>query len=191
MDAAILILQILILLGLGAASLLLKSFLPKYLEEKGKNLATKEDIEEITQKVESVKAEISRSQSVFQAKYRLKHDACLEALKMVDAHFSHTLQDPDGQSIVKQFASTEHARECHNKLILACENTEILAVFDEIMFGPKNTDGQTTPPTDLLNRFRNLIRHELGFGGDIELDRDRAWFGKVGCEPRRESEEAE
>ena len=50
MDIAILTLQIVILLGLGAASLLIKSFLPKYFEEKGKNLATKEDVEEITQK---------------------------------------------------------------------------------------------------------------------------------------------
>jgi len=137
MDIAILTLQIIILLGLGAASLLIKSFLPKYFEEKGKNLATKEDIEEITHKVESVKAEISQSQSIFQAKYRLKHEAYLEALKMVDAHFSHTLQDPDGRSIVKQFATTEQARECHNKLILACEDTEILSVFDEIMFAPR------------------------------------------------------
>lgn len=155
MDTAILILQVLILLGLGAASLLFKSFVPKYLEEKGKNLATKQDVEDITEKVENVKAEISRSQSVFQAKYRLKHDACLDALKMVDAHFSHTLQYPDGKSIVKQFATTEQARDCHSKLILACENMEILAVFDEIMFGPKDSAQSKTPPTDLLNRFRN------------------------------------
>ncbi len=50
MDTAILILQVLILLGLGAASLLFKSFVPKYLEEKGKNLATKQDVEDITEK---------------------------------------------------------------------------------------------------------------------------------------------
>jgi len=48
-----------------------------------------------------------------------------------------------------------------------------------------------TPATDLLNRFRNLIRGELGFGVDIELDRDRAWFGKVGCEPKAEPGNAE
>lgn len=36
--------------------LLLRSYLPSYFQEKGKNLATKEDIKEITDKVEAVKA---------------------------------------------------------------------------------------------------------------------------------------
>ena len=36
--------------------LLIKFFLPSYFSEKGKNLATKEDIETITEKVESVRS---------------------------------------------------------------------------------------------------------------------------------------
>ena len=39
--------------------LLIKFFLPGYLTEKGKNLATSEDVEEITQKIESIKADYS------------------------------------------------------------------------------------------------------------------------------------
>ncbi|MDY3530308.1 hypothetical protein PG593_11060 [Riemerella anatipestifer] len=35
----------------------IKNFLPSYFNEKGKNLATKEDLEEITEKVEKIKAE--------------------------------------------------------------------------------------------------------------------------------------
>jgi len=38
----------------------LKYFLPGYAQEKGKNLATKQDIEEITRKVESVKIDFSK-----------------------------------------------------------------------------------------------------------------------------------
>lgn len=41
----------------GLATLLLQNFLPSYVREKGKNLATKEDIESITQKIESIKTE--------------------------------------------------------------------------------------------------------------------------------------
>jgi hypothetical protein len=41
-------------IGALAVYLLLKSFLPSYLSEKGKNLATKEDVASITDKVESV-----------------------------------------------------------------------------------------------------------------------------------------
>jgi hypothetical protein len=40
--------------------LVLRFYLPSYLEQKGKNLATKEDIKEITEKVEAVKAEYAK-----------------------------------------------------------------------------------------------------------------------------------
>jgi hypothetical protein len=40
----------------GVAVLLWRSFFPSYFQEKGKNLATKEDISEITSQIESVKA---------------------------------------------------------------------------------------------------------------------------------------
>jgi len=48
------------LLGAGIIFLFIKSFLPSYLSEKGKNLATKEDIETITDKVESVKTDYTK-----------------------------------------------------------------------------------------------------------------------------------
>ncbi|MCP3940110.1 MAG: chromosome segregation ATPase [Desulfobacteraceae bacterium] len=44
------------LIGGGLIFYFIKSYLPAYLSEKGKNLATKEDIQSITDKVESVKA---------------------------------------------------------------------------------------------------------------------------------------
>ena len=44
-------------LGAGIVYFFIKSFLPTYLSEKGKNLATKEDIASITDKVESVKTD--------------------------------------------------------------------------------------------------------------------------------------
>ena len=43
------------LLAIGVGILLWRSFFPSYLSEKGKNLATKEDIAEITRQVEGVK----------------------------------------------------------------------------------------------------------------------------------------
>ncbi len=132
------------------------------------------DIEEITRKVESVKAEVIRSNRMDEAKYRLKYEACMDALALFDAHFSHVLSSPGGTPPVKQYSTTEHAR--------ASENIEILALFDEIMFGPESGQQPRKPPTDLLNDFRNLIRHELGFGQDLPLNRERAWFSKVICE---------
>ncbi|ELX7527506.1 hypothetical protein SKP09_004644 [Vibrio parahaemolyticus] len=47
--------EILLILSGLTAGLLVNSFLPKYFGKKGENLATKEDIAEITDKIESVK----------------------------------------------------------------------------------------------------------------------------------------
>jgi hypothetical protein len=176
METIILIVQLLTLLVFGY---LLKSYLPSYFQEKGKNLATKEDVEEITRKMEGVKAEVLRGTRAEETKFRLKYEACLDALALVDAHFSHSLNNPGGPQPSKQYSTTEKARACHSKLILSCENVEILNLFGEIMFGPRQGEELRKPPTDLLNDFRNLVRRELGFGQDLPLDRERAWFGKV------------
>ena len=55
MDAVILTLQIFTSIGIFIAGLFLRKYLPTYLSKKGENLATKEDIAEITQRIESVK----------------------------------------------------------------------------------------------------------------------------------------
>ncbi len=47
-------------LGAAGVYLFIKTFLPSYLSEKGKNLATKEDIESITDKIESVKTDYAK-----------------------------------------------------------------------------------------------------------------------------------
>lgn len=60
MDIVITILQIIALFGIGFLAMFKKNYFPKYLEEKAKNLATKEDIEEITDKVESVKTDYAK-----------------------------------------------------------------------------------------------------------------------------------
>ena len=57
MDVAIIILQILAFVGISFLAMFKKNYFPKYLEEKAKNTATKEDIEKITSQVESVKQE--------------------------------------------------------------------------------------------------------------------------------------
>ncbi|HWN95370.1 MAG TPA: hypothetical protein VNT99_10090 [Methylomirabilota bacterium] len=180
MSTAIFVVELLILGGVVALGFILKNYLPSYFAEKGRNLATKEDIEEITRRIEEVKLEIDASKAVQQAKRNLKHEACLEALCLVDAHLSHKFIAPEGGKLVKQYATTEAARKCHSKLILACDNTEIIDRFSDLMFGSK--EKMEKPLTDLLNAFRNLIRKELGFGQELSLDRERAWFGALICE---------
>ena len=178
MSALEIIVIVLEVITLSVLGYVFKFYMPSYFQEKGKNLATKEDVEEITKKVESVKAEVRHSTKIGETKYHLKYEACLEALALIDAYFSHSLNG----KITKQYSKTENARSCHSKLILSCEDIELIELFNEIMFGPGSGKKPRKPATDLLNDFRNLIRMELGFGKDLPLDRDRAWFGKVICE---------
>lgn len=59
MDVWILLLQGASLIGLGVLGALIKFFPAGYLGEKGKNLATKEDVAEITDRIERVKGQYS------------------------------------------------------------------------------------------------------------------------------------
>ena len=56
MELIALVLSSLSIVGLVIAGLLLRGYLPSYVAEKGKNLASKEDLTHITDLVESVKA---------------------------------------------------------------------------------------------------------------------------------------
>lgn len=88
------VLQILSLLGLAALWLLLKRYLPSYVVEKGKNLATKEDIADITERIESVKASyaadlegvraaITSRLGVHQFRYQREYDLLLQLSEKV------------------------------------------------------------------------------------------------------------
>ena len=61
------------LLGAGILYLIIKSFIPSYLSEKGKNLATKEDIATITDKVESVKTDYAKVIEEVRSNNQLKY----------------------------------------------------------------------------------------------------------------------
>ena len=154
-------------------------FIEAYFKRKGQDLATRENIEDLTSLVESVKKDIRDNESIAQAKRQMKHDACLEALSVIDSFFSHFFTDPKP---TPQLADSSKAREAHSKLILACDNSKIVELYNEILCGPIEGE-QRAAPTDQLNELRNLIRGELGFGNDVNLNRDRAWLGKVVGDP--------
>jgi hypothetical protein len=67
MELATLILVIANAILIGLAGLVAKSYLPAYLAEKAKNLATKEDIESITQKVERIRTQHLQELELFRA----------------------------------------------------------------------------------------------------------------------------
>lgn len=74
MQIAILIFEIIIALGVFALGLFTKKFFPSYMDKKGENLATKEDIEEITKKTEAVQQEFREGFELFSSDVRFKYD---------------------------------------------------------------------------------------------------------------------
>ena len=76
MNTLMLVLEILALVGIGVAILLWKYSVPGYLKKKGENLATKEDIEAITEKVEGVRVALKKVDRMNEKKYELKYGSC-------------------------------------------------------------------------------------------------------------------
>lgn len=65
MEYLSLVLDFLVVLAVSFVALVLRGYFPSYLSEKGKNLATKEDVAQITRVVESVKIELWQGQQEF------------------------------------------------------------------------------------------------------------------------------
>lgn len=130
-------------------------------------------------KLADYQRKIKSEDRVEEARWKTTHDACLDALGVIDAYISGALTDSKGSAPTKQPIKIRVARECHNKLILASSNLKLVEMFNEILF--LNDTGQEFkhPPTDLLNEFRNEIRSELGFGGKLVLNRDVAWISRM------------
>ena len=74
MDWAILIFEILLAVAVLLICLFVKNHLPSYMDEKGKNLATKEDIEEIARKTEEVQQEFREGFELFSNDVKFKYD---------------------------------------------------------------------------------------------------------------------
>jgi hypothetical protein len=86
-----LIVQIITLAALVFIGYLLRDFFPSYTKEKGKNLATKEDIHEITERIESVKTDYAKSLEAVKSKLQLEsalkgayQQKCLTALTEIN-----------------------------------------------------------------------------------------------------------
>ena len=71
MEWVYIILNVVLFFLLG---LFIKNYLPSYMNEKGKNLATKEDIEAITRKTEAVQKEFKEGFELFSSDVRFKYD---------------------------------------------------------------------------------------------------------------------
>jgi hypothetical protein len=158
------------------------AFLGAYMSAKAKSIATKQDIGEITRKIEGVKKELEQHDRVASRKYELKYNACLNMLGILDAFLSHKMlvQDDDGNPITnndrnwievdRQYATIEGFRKCHNDILLTIDDPEIPPLFLDIVIGnSKNFMGD-------LDKIRGLVRKELEFGEGYQTNEKYTWI---------------
>ncbi len=93
--------------------------------------------------------------------YKYKTEAILEAIEFLENYIAsaQTEDSPFKEMSAKEL--TINARACMDKLIVYCDNTEIVEIFDSIIL-----KGETVEKSaDYIKRFknfRNLCREELG-----------------------------
>ncbi|EHR1015810.1 hypothetical protein KS878_004554 [Vibrio parahaemolyticus] len=91
MENLVIVLNFVVLCAIAIGATIAKSYVPKYLAEKAKNLATKEDIEQITDQVEAIKRqhalELEKAKTDLNVKSALRQSfqsKSLDALAAID-----------------------------------------------------------------------------------------------------------
>jgi hypothetical protein len=115
-------LQILTFLGMAALVLLAKHYLPTYITEKGKNLATKEDIGEITKEIEKVKysyaheletirASLGSRGHIYQIRYKHEFEILLKLCELLVEFRDATISLRPAADIINKDESEEDRKK--------------------------------------------------------------------------------
>lgn len=110
--------------------------------------------------------------------WQLRKAACLKALNIANALISnYKFEHMDVGGLVPQEEKIEEVRACMNELACVCNGPEVLNLMKKIMFCKVRAD--------IIVDLRNAVRKELGMHiEDIDNDREKAFVGSVGCDPR-------
>ena len=128
-----------------------------------------------------LKAVIEEEYRTREAASKIKRDACLEALAVVDASLSNQSWTQDGKPLPVHVQPLDiaKARDCYNRLALTCQNQAVIDKYLDAL-------GLHVPGTpakkilgDAIVDLRNAMRAELGFGSELKLDRSLAWIGTL------------
>ena len=137
---------------------------------------------ELDKQIEMFKSQVKAQESVAQTKWEIKRDACLKALDTVDALWANMEwkgTDAKGKevgsaAIEKQPPPTiGDVRNCYNSLVLSCDTESVPREYKRCLNMSGGLKG------DAIVDLRNAVRKELGFGGEIDFDRDTAFIGRV------------
>jgi hypothetical protein len=123
---------------------------------------------------EAFKSSLKESETVKQARWELKRQACLEALDVVDALFANVqwnMVSPEIQPV----PNIGTIRKCYNALALSCNSPAVLTEFKRCL----GLGQEKSIRADMIVDLRNAIRKELEFGQEVDTDRVSAWIARV------------
>jgi hypothetical protein len=170
MDANV-ILDFIILLAVGLVYFLLNKTIPSYFSEKGKNLATKQDIGDITDKIESVKkiyqSEIEELKSSL-AKEREITTLALQARNISIGSFS----SQKGVAIQKMWDLMITLRNSSAFELTQSEFIQHSPTYEKEVFNPNFRDSSEAKSVDIVK-----ISSEMNTAFR-ELRKDKVWLGQ-------------
>ena len=128
-----------------------------------------------------LKAIIEEEFGTREAALKIKREACLEALAVVDAHFANLSWKQDGkpQPVHKQPIDIAKARDIHNRLALTCQNQDVIEKYLDALGVHALGEPAKKISGSAIVDLRGAMREELGFGNELESDRSRAWIGTL------------
>lgn len=152
-------------------SLLLNKFLPSYFSEKGKNIATKEDIEQITQKIENVKSNYRNEEKILE-KRRLIYEQIASSLRIFIS--GHSIEQEQKEKFYETYAS---AWLWASDSVLSNLNIFIEQIIKD--GGKINLTGQDTMKIQYANIILEM-RKDVGFVDTSIISRNYVFaaFGK-------------
>lgn len=128
-------------------------------------------------KIKKMESELKQSDLINQERWKLKRDACFNALNIADniiSSYSY-INVPEG-SIKPGKVTTEEVRKCFNDLACSCDDSEVIEILKKILFT------QISP--DIIVDLRNAVRKELNFDTeDFDKDRENAFIGRIISDP--------
>lgn len=185
--------MIIVVVNVGCCAIFLlkhlgiKKLIEGYMNEKGKNLATKQDIETITRITEEVKQEFNNKMMKLTEEVRLQNykeqqlylqkiKAINDSLDLIDEYISYGMETtitPYRKNIVNS-DFTIKVRDTYNALVVVCNDKRILDLFLNIILCEEGD-----PIVQWYNDYRNYAREELGLEPIQKMDSKRIFISKI------------
>jgi len=131
----------------------------------------------VNKSLKKFESELKNQEYLQQEKWKIKRDACLEALEITDTVFSNafsgekTLKSGEKVELKSYPIDVPRARACYNKLATTCKDSKVIDIWKKTLGLKGEFDA------GMIVDLRNVIREELELGTQIDLkDRDDSWI---------------